>query len=52
MSLDGGWCRVCGKWEMEADEGYCEEHTPLCDCGGYDVHGMLVHEEGCAAVAP
>ncbi len=28
MSMDGGWCKVCGKWEMEADEGYCEEHVP------------------------
>lgn len=24
MSMDGGWCRHCGQWEMEADDGECE----------------------------
>ena len=26
------------------------EANGVCDCGGYDVHGMLVHEEGCDAI--
>lgn len=23
-----------------------------CDCGGYNIHGMIIHEDGCAAVDP